>query len=136
MFQSSTTAFVVQGDVVVVDQTDVLGCLGLNEEGDPMYTLARMSFDMFTPGDLVCSLQGVFNEVTEVSDLARSDLVIPKSLVDEARDRRTKLLTYTYVVSDTPPRAICVFFTHFFVCFPSSLSLSPTHLQHYHRLYH
>jgi hypothetical protein len=72
------------------------GCLGTNDEGDPLYTLARMSFDMFTPGDLICSLQGNFNEVEDVTD--RSDLVnIPKSLVEEVKDRSTTLKTYKYV---------------------------------------
>jgi hypothetical protein len=73
------------------------GCLGTNDEGDPLYTLARMSFDMFTPGDLICSLQGNFNEVYDVPDLERSDLVIPKSLVEEVKDRSTTLKTYKYV---------------------------------------
>ena len=70
------------------------GCLGFNEDGDPMYTLARMSFDMFTPGDLVCSLQGNFNEVNDVPDVARSDLNIPKALIEEVLDRSTTLKTY------------------------------------------
>lgn len=70
------------------------GCLGFNEDGDPLYTLARMSFDMFTPGDLVCSLQGNFNEVMDVPDVDRSDLNIPKALIDEVLDRSTTLKTY------------------------------------------
>jgi hypothetical protein len=115
------------------------GCLGTNEEGDPLYTLARMSFDMFTPGDLVCSLQGVFNEVTDVSDLARSDLVIPKSLVDEARDRRTSLQTYTYVVCclafvSSDPHTFGGM-SHPLVRLFDLFSLSYL-LQHYHCLYH
>jgi hypothetical protein len=115
------------------------GCLGTNDEGDPLYTLARMSFDMFTPGDLICSLQGVFNEVTDVPDLARSDLVIPKSLVDEARDRRTSLQTYTYVVCclafvSSDPHTFGGM-SHPIVRLFDLFSLSYL-LQHYHCLYH
>lgn len=41
-------------------------CLGQNDQGDPLYTLSRMSFDMFRPSDLICSLQGNFNCVEPV----------------------------------------------------------------------
>ena len=42
-----------------------LDCLGVNARGDPMYTLGRMSFEMFRPGDLVLSVDAVFNPVTK-----------------------------------------------------------------------
>jgi len=38
-------------------------CLGFNDDGDPMYSLGRMSFEMFRPGDLVLSIDAVFNPV-------------------------------------------------------------------------
>lgn len=69
------------------------GCLGENDAGDPMYTLSRMSFDMFSPGELVCSLQGNFNEVDQVKISSMQDQ-IPPSLVDEVNSGSTVLRTY------------------------------------------
>lgn len=37
--------------------------LGKNKDGDHKYTLGRMSFDMFRPTNLVCSIQWAFNTV-------------------------------------------------------------------------
>lgn len=37
--------------------------LGRNKDGDHKYTLGRMSFDMFKPTNLVCSIQWTFNTV-------------------------------------------------------------------------
>jgi hypothetical protein len=59
-------------------------CLGRNELGQYIYTLGRMSFDMFRPANLVCSIQGVFNSVYAV-DSSTDDvpLSIPGSLRKE-----------------------------------------------------
>lgn len=40
-------------------------CLGMNSYGDELYTLGRMSFGMYRPTDLICSIQWVFNPVIE-----------------------------------------------------------------------
>lgn len=76
--------------------------LGENDSGDPMYTLARMSFDMFSPAQLVCSLQGNFNEVQTVQS---HDVIVPKNLREEVSDQATVLQTYKYV----PVFCVCVF---------------------------
>jgi len=39
------------------------GCLGENSRGDYMYTLGKMSFKMFKPGNLNCSIQHTLNKV-------------------------------------------------------------------------
>ena len=73
------------------------GNLGDNDQGDPMYTLGRMSFDMFAPTSLVCSLQGNFNSVERVSDidrLAMQDCFIPKGLQEDVHSGRSVLRTY------------------------------------------
>jgi hypothetical protein len=76
------------------------GNLGTNEQGDPMYTLGRMAFDMFSPANLVCSLQGSFNEITQVKDHHIRD-AIPKSLKDEVLAGQTILRTYNIVTAFT-----------------------------------
>lgn len=70
--------------------------LGENDQGDPMYTLGRMSFDMFSPTSLVCSLQGNFNSVERVSDDDRAAVLeaVPKSLREEVEAGNSVLRTY------------------------------------------
>ena len=75
------------------------GQLGVNGSGDPLYTLGRMTFDMFTPSNLVCSLQGNFNSVGEVDDLdfggcSSGGAAVPKSLRDEVQADSSMLRTY------------------------------------------
>ena len=43
------------------------GLLGRNLYGEAKYTLGTMSFGVFRPSDLVCSLQGTFNDVRRIS---------------------------------------------------------------------
>lgn len=60
--------------------------LGKNARGDPTYTLGRMSFDMFRPSNLVCSLQWTFNTVAPVDLNDRSEnrpRAVPRSLQNE-----------------------------------------------------
>ena len=60
-------------------------CLGFNERGNPMYTLGRMSFEMFRPGNLVLSIEAVFNPIEEVVVCADENehLLVPKTLAEE-----------------------------------------------------
>lgn len=60
-------------------------CLGRHPTtGEYMYTLGRMSFDMFPKGDLICSVRGTFNIVEDVQDgLDTEGLIVPKSLKQE-----------------------------------------------------
>ena len=52
--------------------------------GEYQYTLGRMSFDMFPRGDLICSVRGSFNIVTEIEDdFGREGLIVPKCLSEE-----------------------------------------------------
>mmetsp|Transcript_16679 Transcript_16679/g.25887 ORF Transcript_16679/g.25887 Transcript_16679/m.25887 type:complete len:244 (-) Transcript_16679:186-917(-) len=39
-------------------------CKGLNGSGDYIFSLGRMSFDMFRPPNLTCSIQGIYNKVS------------------------------------------------------------------------
>jgi hypothetical protein len=77
-------------------------CLGFNDDGDPMYRLGRMSFEMFFPGDLICAIQAVFNPIMKVvppSSKDPSSFSVPKTLQEEvklalAKDSGTVLKTY------------------------------------------
>ena len=43
-------------------------CRGHNASGESLYSLGRMSFDMFRPTGLICSVRGIFNSVDPVED--------------------------------------------------------------------
>lgn len=71
------------------------GVLGQNSEGEFMYSLGHMSFDMFRPKDLVCSIQGSFNPVHYVGTRDREAIKhIPVSLKDEVKKGKSLLRTY------------------------------------------
>lgn len=64
------------------------GCLGFNDDGDPLYRLGRMSFEMFFPGDLICAIQAVFNPIMNVappSSKGPSSISVPKTLQEEVQ---------------------------------------------------
>ena len=66
--------------------------LGHNAWGDSLYTLGRMTFDMYQPSGLVCSVQKQYNQIQEV-DKDELPLYVPKTLrseVDNERSSKTK----------------------------------------------
>jgi len=85
-----------EGMWLTLTKPTFFGNLGDNDNGDPMYTLGRMSFDMFSPTNLVCSLQGNFNEVERVLDTARPAMIdlVPKALREEVAGCESVLRTY------------------------------------------
>lgn len=86
----------VEGMWLTLSKPTYFGNLGQTAEGDPMYTLGRMAFDMFLPTQLVCSLQGNFNPVDIVSPDERAELLAqcPKSLMDEIENGSSVLRRY------------------------------------------
>ena len=85
----------IEGTWVTLSRPHFQECLGKNSMGDYMYTLGRMSFDMFYPADLVCSIQGIFNQVETVNLKDRKILRnVPKSLRDELKTKVNVLRRY------------------------------------------
>ena len=88
----------VQGTWLTLTKPTFFGNLGENDAGDPMYTLGRMTFDMFSPTNLVCSLQGNFNSIEIVGDEQRGEMLdaglVPKGLREEVENRDVVLRTY------------------------------------------
>lgn len=56
------------------------GCLGSTERGDYMYALGKMSFNMFKPGHLKCSVQHTLNKIDYVCDMNSARNAVPWSL--------------------------------------------------------
>ena len=87
----------LEGNWLTISRPNFNECLGTNTNGDYMYTLGRMSFDMFAPGNLVCSISGIFNSI-EVESSEKCIRSVPKSLRDEVTKGSTILRRYEYVL--------------------------------------
>ena len=59
----------LNGSWVSLSRPAYKDCLGKNDRGDYMYTLGKMSFNMFKPGNLKCSLQHTLNKVDFACDM-------------------------------------------------------------------
>ena len=53
----------LEGMWLTLSRPNFHDCLGLNEQREYMYTLGRMSFGMYKPTNIVCSVQGTFNPI-------------------------------------------------------------------------
>jgi len=58
-----SSPFYLDGSWSTLSKPTYSDCLGRNEKGEYLYTLGRMSFDMFRPTQLKCSVQGSYNIV-------------------------------------------------------------------------
>ncbi|KAL7545434.1 hypothetical protein ACHAWF_008780 [Thalassiosira exigua] len=108
----------LEGYWLNVSRPTYVECLGRNPEGDPLYTLGRMSFDMFRPGGLVCSVQSTHNAIRIVGEREELPHFVPKSLREEVAslcDAKTEggagrpmLRSYDIAVSLTiePPSSV------------------------------
>jgi hypothetical protein len=56
------------GTWIALSKPTFTECRGRNGRGQCLYTLGRLSFDMFRPTSLLCSLRGVFNTVSLPED--------------------------------------------------------------------
>jgi hypothetical protein len=93
----------LEGMWLTLSKASFFGSLGENADGDPMYTLGRMAFDMFLPTQLVCSLQGNFNPVRIVPPDMRpcTEAEIPKNLLEEVEMGTHVLRTYNIITAFT-----------------------------------
>ncbi|KAL7480889.1 hypothetical protein ACHAW6_006551 [Cyclotella cf. meneghiniana] len=108
----------LEGSWVNMSRPNYVECLGKNREGDFMYTLGRMSFDMFQPGDLICSVQSTHNNIRIVGEQEELPSFVPKSLREEvaslsnsdgdSTSKRPLLRSYDIAVSMTiePPTSV------------------------------
>jgi len=107
----TSVATSIEGMWLTLSKPNFFGKLGENDNGDPMYTLGRMSFDMFSPTNVVCSLQGNFNRVEVVSGEDRKAMLdaVPKKLREEVESGKTVLRTYHVVTAFTIEPSMAAF---------------------------
>lgn len=80
----------IDGTWLMISPPDYPSCLGTNGNGDKLYTLERMSFGMFQPGALLCSIQQQFNTISSVKSKADMPQYVPSSLKKEVEDESGK----------------------------------------------
>jgi len=85
----------LEGNWLTISRPTYDECLGRNGKGDLVYTLGRMSFGMFRPTKLICSVQASFNTVRTI-DPKQPDrpLHVPKKLLAEICTGKILLRTY------------------------------------------
>ena len=72
-----------EGHWVNMSRPNYIECLGENGDNDFMYTLGRMSFDMFQPSNLICSVQSTHTTIKIIGEREELPAFVPKSLKDE-----------------------------------------------------
>jgi len=80
----------LDGVWMVLSKPNFPECLGKSANDKYMYTLGRMSFDMFKPIDLVCTIQDMYTTVLEVDSMSR----VPSSLRQEVTRRNCPISCY------------------------------------------
>lgn len=70
----------LNGSWVSLSRPAYSGCLGKNDRGDFMYTLGKMSFNMFKPTQLICSVQYTLNHIRSVYKKDEAPTAVPWSL--------------------------------------------------------
>ncbi|KAK1738377.1 putative plastid-lipid-associated protein [Skeletonema marinoi] len=95
----------IEGTWIMTSPPDYPSCLGTNVDGDKIYTLERMSFGMYQPGALICSIQQQFNTISSVKNKAHMPQYVPSSLKKEVDDESGKcsgrMKTYNIIASFT-----------------------------------
>ena len=87
--------FTLDGQWLTLSKPTYNESKGRSEKGEYLYTMGRMSFDMFKPTNLLCSIQAVFNDVRPI-DPKKLDrpLNVPRGLMKEVQKGEARLRTY------------------------------------------
>lgn len=86
----------LEGNWLTISRPNFPECIGTNSSGEFMYTLGRLSFDMFAPGNLICSIGGIFNRIEMVNPQEDKSVLrsVPKSLKEEVEKGESILRRY------------------------------------------
>eukprot|EP00573_Skeletonema_grethae_P002474 CAMPEP_0201690372 /NCGR_PEP_ID=MMETSP0578-20130828/3817_1 /ASSEMBLY_ACC=CAM_ASM_000663 /TAXON_ID=267565 /ORGANISM="Skeletonema grethea, Strain CCMP 1804" /LENGTH=837 /DNA_ID=CAMNT_0048175337 /DNA_START=121 /DNA_END=2634 /DNA_ORIENTATION=+ len=112
-------ADLLEGSWLNISRPNYVECLGKNAENDFMYTLGRMSFDIFQPSNLICSVQSTHNTIRMIGEREELPDCVPNSLKKEvallcnssygdSASKRPFLRSYDIAVSMTiePPSLV------------------------------
>jgi len=77
----------IDGTWRMISPPEYPSSLGKNSNGEGLFTLGRMSFDMYQPSDLICSIQKQYNTIQSVEP-DEVPLYVPRSLIREVAEGR------------------------------------------------
>ena len=79
--RGNVSAFDLDGTWLTLTKPTYPESKGTNTIGQYVYALGRMSFDMFRPTGLICSIQGTFNTIHAINPASEQlPVFIPRSL--------------------------------------------------------
>lgn len=81
----------LSGNWLALSQPAYNGCLGTNAQHHSKYTLGRMSFDMYRPTTLVCSIQANFSSIQIIDDPSGIPEHVPRRLRAEVQKCHTAI---------------------------------------------
>lgn len=87
---------ILAGNWLALSQPAYNGCLGTNVHHHYQYTLGRMSFDMYRPTTLVCSIQANFSSIHGIDDPAGIPSYVPRRLRAEVQKCRNRAAQARY----------------------------------------
>lgn len=96
--------FQLDGKWLALSKPSYTDCHGTTSKGDCLYSLGRLSFDMFRPTGLKCAIQGVINSIHIRPEVPCRPLVCPTRLQAELlaeQSKRPAVRTYDIVVALT-----------------------------------
>jgi hypothetical protein len=97
---ASSASHEMDGIWLTLSKHNFVDCEGATKSEEPRYQLGRLAFDMFSPTNLKCSIQAVFNSITVQTDMAGTllpRLVCPTKLqreILEAQANRPVVRSY------------------------------------------
>jgi hypothetical protein len=85
----------LRGNWLTISSLTYTECKGKSKNGENLYTLGRVGFDMFKPTGLLCSVQASFNNVQPINPKNPGrPLHVPKKLMHDIRNGECRLHTY------------------------------------------
>jgi hypothetical protein len=92
---SHTYVTELEGNWLTLSKPTYTEVMGKNEKGESLYSLGRISFDMFRPAGLICSVQASFNNVESIDPKNPGrPLHVPKKLMKDIWSGECTLQTY------------------------------------------
>eukprot|EP00569_Conticribra_weissflogii_P008515 CAMPEP_0171368190 /NCGR_PEP_ID=MMETSP0879-20121228/6581_1 /TAXON_ID=67004 /ORGANISM="Thalassiosira weissflogii, Strain CCMP1336" /LENGTH=624 /DNA_ID=CAMNT_0011876349 /DNA_START=14 /DNA_END=1888 /DNA_ORIENTATION=- len=74
----------IDGTWVSISCPTYQSCLGTNSDGEKLFSLGRMSFDIYKPSNLICSIQKQYNTISSVGDRHELPPYVPEYLKKQA----------------------------------------------------
>ena len=87
---NGTTSAAANGTWLTLSKPNYTECLGRNDQGEFLYSLGRMSFDMFRPTHLKCSIRAVMNNIRPMDPNGKPQS-FPSRLAKELKNHRYNL---------------------------------------------